>query len=869
MTTADHSQGEAQADRLVSVAIPVALDGGFSYRVPESMDVPPAGARVVVPFGARVLVGVVRPAPAELPEGELRELIEILDPPDRPALSDDLSSLCEWIADYYVAPVGECYRLALPATAMGADPRRVKLSEAGAAALDRASSPLLARSASDADDSDEGDPAAGAATLETHDRRLLAQVHGAGAKPLAIAKLLGLVKKGELAISSPLARLARLAEAGLVEIEAGAAEAKRARTELHLRRTHRLRGGSRDEPAIAAAVGRSKQRRAVLDYLEVQSPGTWTPISELRGPFPRVRKLLGPLLDAGLVVGEQRLRELDPFAAMPTRDEPPVLSAEQQVALAGLRERLDSGCFHAALLHGITGSGKTEIYLHLIAAARERGGGAIVLVPEIALTPQLAERFRARFGDAVAVLHSGLTPQQRLDAQGHIRAGRRPIVIGARSAIFAPVPGLEVIVIDEEHDASFKQDDGVRYNARDVALVRARSLDALVVLGSATPSLESWQGAHEGRLGLWSLTTRPTPRPLPEVEIINLKQHLPDAETLLSARLRECLLATVAAGEQAILFLNRRGFTTAIGCATCGSFQACPDCSASSMTYHLSRNRLMCHLCGHIEAAPQRCRACGSADLEHGAAGTERVEIAIAGDLPGVRVARLDRDTSRGKALLEVLDRFRRREADVLIGTQMLTKGHDFPGVTLVGVLRADQGLALPDFRATERVFQLLMQVAGRAGRGDRPGQVLIQTWAPDRPAIIHAKNHDYASFAAEELDNRRKHDNPPIGYLALVRITGEQRERVDARAQAIAELARMLAERVARGGQARVEILGPADSPIERINRRLRMQILVRSGRRGALRWVLGHLRHELGTRGHGRTATSARVDVDPYSLM
>ena len=864
MSATDHRPGEP---RLVSVAIPVALDGGFSYAVPEGMPTPEPGGRVVVPFGARVLVGVVRPVPAELPEGELRELLESIDTPGAPALSDDLVRLCEWIADYYLAPVGECYRLALPATAMGTDPRRVRLTQAGADALAASSSPLLARPTSD--DASESRPA-----LETHDRRLLVILHGAGAepgaKPMAVAKLLTQIKKGEAIIRSPLARLTRLAEAELIELDAGAgASSKRARTELHLRRTDRLRGGSGSEPAIEAAVGRSKQRRGLLDYLEIQSPGTWTPISELRGPFPRVRQLLPPLIDAGLVVGEERLRELDPFAAMPTRDEPPSLSDEQTDALAGLRGRLDSRKFHGALLHGITGSGKTEVYLHLIAAVREQGGGAIVLVPEIALTPQLAERFRARFGDEVAVLHSGLTPQQRLDARGHILAGRRPIVIGARSAIFAPVPELRVIVIDEEHDASFKQDDGVRYNARDVALVRARSLDALVVLGSATPSLESWQGAHEGRLGLWSLKTRPTPRPLPEVEIVDLKQHLPDAETLLSARLRERLLSTVAAGEQAILFLNRRGFTTALGCKTCGSFQACPDCSASAMTYHLSRNRLMCHLCGHIEAAPQRCSSCGSSELEHGAAGTERVEIAIAADLPGIRVARLDRDTSRGKALLEVLDKFRKREADVLIGTQMLTKGHDFPGVTLVGVLRGDQGLALPDFRATERVFQLLMQVAGRAGRGDRPGQVLIQTWAPDRPAILHAKAHDYASFASEELDKRRKHDNPPIGYLTLIRISGEQRHRVDARAQAIADRARMLAERVTQGGGAHVEVLGPADSPIEKINRRLRMQILIRSAKRGALRWVLGHLRSELGARGHGRVATSARADVDPYSLM
>ncbi|PRP90929.1 Primosomal protein N' [Enhygromyxa salina] len=859
---------EAGATRLVSVAVPVALDQAFSYAVPPELELPPPGARVVVPFGARVLIGVVRPVAAERPEGQLRELLELLDPPDAPALSEDLVSLCEWIADYYVAPVGETYRLALPASAMGVDARRARLSDVGAAALEAASNPLLtgARGQRSAE-----------VELATHDRRVLERLAEAGAGPgtkgLAVASLSK--ARGRPAIPAILVRLSKLAARGLVEVDAGEAESRRARTEVHYRRTDRLRSGSGDEPALAEAVGRSKQRRALLDYLELQAPEIWTSISELRGPFPRVRQLIKPLLGAGLVIESERLRELDPFAAPALEaGEPPRLTDDQEAALTSLLGALEAGRFRGSLLHGITGSGKTEVYLRLIAEVRRRGCGAIVLVPEIALTPQLAERFRARFGDEVAVLHSGLTPQQRLDAQAHIRAGRRPIVIGARSAVFAPVPKLRVIVVDEEHDASFKQDDGVRYNARDVALVRARSLDAIVVLGSATPSLESWHGTREGRLELLSLTVRPTPRPLPEVEIVNLREHLPNRETLLSATLRTRLLDTVAAGEQAIVFLNRRGYTTALSCQTCGSFQQCPDCSAPSMTYHLGRNRLMCHLCGHIEGAPERCSSCGGSELEHGAAGTERVEVALAADLPGVRVARLDRDTSRGRALVEVLDRFRRREADVLIGTQMLSKGHDFPGVTLVGVLRADQGLALPDFRATERVFQLLTQVAGRAGRGDRPGRVVLQTWAPDNVAIQHAQRHDFEGFAELELAARANvgHpplDNPPLGHAALIRISGEDRAQVSARARELGALVHELVARVRAGGATKVGAHGPDDSPIGRINRRLRMQILVRAGERGPMRWVLRHLRQALGPRGRGRTGTVARVDVDPYSLM
>ena len=859
--TADDSD-ETPADRLVSVAVPVALARAFTYAVPPELSVPRPGTRVLVPFGARALIGVVRPSAAERPRGRIRELLEVIDPPDLPALGEPLANLCEWLSDYYFAPIGECYRLALPATAMGVDVRRVRLTSAGKDALEHLDNPLLARARGR-----EPEP------IDAHEQRILAHLVEAGAGPsgraLAVASLTG-PRAPQPTVPGILNLLSTLASRDLVEIDTGEADDKRERTLPHYRRTDRLRHGSADEPAIERAVGRSKQRRALLDYLEIQAPDTWTSLAELRGPFPRVKALLGPLLDAGLIVSEERLRSLDPFAStLPPRSEPPPLTDDQRVALDGLLTHLDARHFHAALLHGITGSGKTEVYLHLIASARAQGGGAIVLVPEIALTPQLADRFRARFGDEVAVLHSGLTPQQRLDAQAHIRAGLRPIVIGARSAIFAPVPDLRVIVVDEEHDASFKQEVGVRYNARDLALVRARALEALVVLGSATPSLETWHLAREGRLELLSLRSRPTPRPLPEVEIIDLRKHLPNHETLLSDRLRTRLLATAEAGEQAILFLNRRGYTTALSCRSCGSFQQCPDCSSPSMTYHLARNRLMCHLCGHIEATPERCRACGVGELEHGGAGTERVEIALAADLPGLRIARLDRDTSRGKALVELLDRFRRRELDVLIGTQMLAKGHDFPGVTLVGVLRADIGLALPDFRATERVFALLTQVAGRAGRGDRAGHVLIQTWAPDQPAIDFARRHDFEGFAKHELAARASHGNPPFGHVALVRVSGEQRSQVDARAKELGAMADQLCARVAAGGAARVESLGPVDSPIERINRRVRMQMLLRADRRDALRWVLRHLQRGLGPRGRGASETQARVDVDPYSLL
>ncbi|MCA9637557.1 MAG: primosomal protein N', partial [Myxococcales bacterium] len=675
------------------------------------------------------------------------------------------------------------------------DVRRTRITEAGVAALN--------------------DPLAG---LSTAEQRLLASLAEIAPRDLAVAKISSLRPR----IASALKALAAVEERGLVTVSWDDGADEGSRTELHLRRTDFMRGSTADEEALRKLVGRSKQRRALLDFLETFSPGSWVSLGEIRGPFPRVRTLLPPLVEAGLVAAEERPRALDPFAlGEVAATTPQAPTADQEAALQALRGLLDARRFATALLHGITGSGKTEVYLQVIAAAIEGGGGAIVLVPEIALTPQLSDRFRARFGDTVAVLHSALTPRQRLDAWQQIRAGVRRIVIGPRSAIFAPLPDLRVIVVDEEHDPSFKQEEGVRYHARDVALVRAQGRGALAILGSATPSLESFELARGGRYHLLELHTRPTPRPLPRVELVPLSAHRPDPETMLTARLRDALKETVEAGEQVILFLNRRGFATTLVCGSCGALLPCPDCSAPSMTYHLHRNRLMCHLCGRIEAPPERCPSCGEGEMTHGNPGTERIEVALTRELPGLRVLRLDRDTSRGRGLLDTLGRFRNHEADVLVGTQMLSKGHDFPGVTLVGILQADHGLGLPDLRAAERTFQLLTQVAGRAGRGDRPGRVLIQAYAINHQAIVSAAEHDYAGFAAWELARRRDLGNPPYGFLALLRISGLDADAVVKRAEALAEA---IGERIAAVAAQHDELippiraLGPIPSPIERI---------------------------------------------------
>ncbi|MGB1275084.1 MAG: replication restart helicase PriA [Nannocystaceae bacterium] len=692
------------ATRLVSVAVPVNLDQGFTYRVPASVAMPGPGQRVVVPIGSRWVVGVVRPVEPEAIEAKrLRDVLDVLDPADQPALALSLTKLCEWIQQYYAAPVGEVYRLALPGLLCGQDVRQLSLTDDGRAAVRTHTEGTLLPP--------------NLAVIDARGWRVLHELATIAKAKRTVAHLRGL--KPRLAKLDPL--LLELAQAQLLEIGWPDTDDEKTRVEIHVRRTDYLRSASSDEVTIRKIVGRSKQRRALLDLLDAQPRDTWVSLSELRGPFPRVANLIKPLIAGGLVHSESRPRALDPFASQslaPTT--PQTATADQQGALDPLIQDVDAETFSTTLLHGITGSGKTEVYLQLIAHVLSRGEGAIVLVPEIALTPQLSDRFRARFGERVAVLHSALTPRQRLDAWQQIRRSNIQIVIGARSAVFAPVAKLRAIIVDEEHDGSFKQEDGVRYHARDVALVRARDLGAVVVLGSATPSLESYSKARHEHYKWARLTTRPTPRPLPTVELVSLALHRPDPETLLTSRMVEALNETVAAGEQAIVFLNRRGFATTLLCDGCGALHQCPDCSAPSMTYHLQRNRLMCHLCGYIEAPPAVCQSCGKGELQHGRAGTERVELALETAVVGARVLRLDRDTSRGRRLLTTLNQFRRGEANILVGTQMLSKGHDFPGVTMVGIVQADHGLGLPDLRAAERTFQLLSQVAGRAGRGER-----------------------------------------------------------------------------------------------------------------------------------------------------
>ena len=610
-----------------------------------------------------------------------------------------------------------------------------------------------------------------------------------------------------------------------------------------------------------AELGRLGSRQAELvARVSAQGEVALTSVgAELRGARSIARRLEA----RGLLVLEEREVLADPFLGSPVeRDQPPELTAEQADAVAAIVAELANPRPSSFLLHGVTGSGKTEVYLRVIAALPENRG-ALVLVPEIALTPQLVSRFRARFGNEIAVLHSGLSERARHEAWHLLRRGRLRLAIGARSALFAPVENLGVIVVDEEHDSSFKQEEGFRYNARDLALLRAQRAGAICILGSATPAVETYHLITRDRLRLLKLTHRATSHHLPKVETVDLGRHRsgPSGHSLISAPLHRALEACLADKAQAILFLNRRGFAPSLRCAACGKVVECPACSVA-LTEHRRALVLRCHYCDYATPPGETCSECGNPSLDRIGAGTEQVESTLAAAFPTARVARLDRDTASARGVETVLDRMRAGEIDILVGTQMVTKGHDLPNVTLVGVILADQSMAFPDFRATERTFQLLSQVAGRAGRGDRPGRVLIQTYQPEHAAITLAARHDYLGFYHHEIAARRELGYPPFSRLVAIRVDAADLEQAEAAGHLLADLARTQPAVVAD----RVRVLGPAPAPIARLRARYRYRLLLRGADLRALRQVAATLlrRSEAGL-GMAR----ATVDIDPVSML
>ena len=804
--------------RVVLLPVVGGLDE-LDYRVPSALwraDLP--GCRVVLPLGRRRVVGVVCELVTAPAREKLKDVEAVLD--DVPVLDRHLLALCRWMADYYLVPLAEAVATALPA------PLRIEAER------------TIALTAALAQDT----------AVPEHERELVSALRGGRHTAGALASSLRLTP------AQLNRRLQALRRKGWIEVTETLREHAPTKHVRFYQAVTRAEG--------AASLTRRPALAAIHRYLR-EHPLRRASLNELRGSFPNVAVKLRALTAAGLV----RYHEEEVYrtvSAPPPPDRTVTPTDDQRQALASIAT---AEGFAPFLLWGVTGSGKTEVYLRAIADTLANQKTALVLVPEISLTHQLVDRLQARFGERVAVLHSGLSSGERWDEWRRIARGQAPIVVGARSAVFAPLPRLGLIVVDEEHDSSYKQDEGMRYHGRDVAVVRARGARCPVVLGSATPSMESYFNARSGRYRWLELRQRVEARALPTVELVDLRHrggHRTGGKAgalALSAELAAALQANLAAGGQSLVFLNRRGFASVMQCHACGEAIACPNCCVA-LTYHRAWQALRCHHCDHTVRVPRQCPACGEPALSSWGAGTEQVEATLREMLPGARVARMDRDTMMRKgAQRALLAAWEKGQLDVLIGTQMVTKGHDIPGVTLVGVVLADLSLNFPDFRAAERTFQLLTQVAGRAGRGNRAGRVIVQTLQPDHFSLRHAAKHDFAAFAEEELTHRRELGYPPFSRLALVRVEGEQLAAVE-------RVARQAGEHLRTGNDRRLAVLGPAPAPIERLRGRHRWQLLCRAANGTLLRQRVAAARDRLRPQARA-AAVRLLVDIDPQSML
>ncbi len=799
----------------IRVAIPIQNDEVFYYSVPPHLqDGIQIGKRVLVPFKSKralgFTVGFGKP-----PDGlALRDIIDIVD--EEPLFDEKRLEFLKWIATYYLTPLGIVLKSAHPG-GLGITLKKViKITEKGT------NPPVKYR-------------------LNEVERLILKTLSISG--EITVRRLLGIVEGATYEILNSLRRR-RFIDFGYeiysdpkVKVEKIIVAEKNAN----------LGGESK-------RIGSAKYQ--ILDFILSHGRIPYTNIKEIFGDVGRHIRWLE---DRGFVKIEHEKVSRDPFSEMIPSDEvPPNLTPDQERAFYRIKEAIERGRFSSFLLHGVTGSGKTEVYLRVIGEVIKNGKEAVVLVPEISLTPQLVKRFRGRFGKEVAVIHSALGDGERFDAWRMARRGEVKIIIGARSAIFAPFKNLGVIIVDEEHEPSYKQDESPRYNARDLSLVLGKMTNAVVILGSATPSVESYANALKEKFIYLSLPLRVQDRPLPEVELVDMRGEKGE---VFSQRLREAIEENYRLGGQTILFLNRRGFSTLIICPVCGDRLMCPNCTIS-LTYHIKEGSLRCHYCGISERFIKGCGECG-ANLRTIGMGTQRVEEEIKRMVPQVRVARMDRDSMGGKIkLLNLYGRLEKGEVDILVGTQMVAKGHDLPGVTLVGVISADLALGIPDFRAGERTFQLITQVAGRAGRGDHLGRVIVQTYNPEHPSIRFAVEHDSTGFLNEELQLREELGYPPFSRIVSFRFGGRTESETASVAKESGGIARKLVSKLPIGA---IKILGPSPSPIYKIRNQYRWQMLMQSPDLNVLHRFSRQLMNTL-SRSSGGVKVS--IDVDPVEL-
>jgi primosomal protein N' (replication factor Y) len=820
---------EHEMTRCVEVAVGLPVWKTFTYRVPwvikEQIAV---GKRVLVPFRRRKVTGYVLSFPVPIPDQlnpeKLKDVIDVLD---EFALFDEAMLLFfRWISTYYVYPLGEVIKTGLPPGLTVETCRILRITTDGKARIA------------------ELPP-------ESEDRQLLRIC----------------AEKGEISLD----KLSR--RASVANLHSRILLLKRDRLlseELRLRKGHfrarletfvTFRGDSEAGEKVKLTPRESEILRSIQSRGRVSR-------KELQSSIPRVSYYIGRLAKKGCVTLSSEEVYRDPLEGEDFgSDQEPNLTRGQEKVLFEIERAISAGGFRPFLLHGITGSGKTEIYLRSIQRVTEQGRQAIVLVPEISLTPQLISRFKRRFRRGIALLHSGLSPRERYDQWGLILRGEVCIAVGARSAVFAPFKRLGIIIVDEEHETSFKQEEKLKYNARDLAVMRAKMVDALLILGSATPSIESFFNTTQTqKFHYLSLPHRVESRLLPAVEIVDMRGEKDNGRhPVFSAKLKDALLANATRGKQSLLFLNRRGFASFILCRDCGWTFRCSNCSVT-FTYHATGRVLQCHHCGLTIPAPSQCPHCEGYNLHPLGFGTQRVEDEILKLIPSARIARMDRDTTTKKGTYRRIVRaMETGTIDVLVGTQMIVKGHDFPNITLVGIICADTVLNFPDFRATERTFQLLTQAAGRAGRGDETGRVIIQTYNPGHYSIQRAKDHDFISFYEEEILHRKELEYPPYSRLANLRVSGNSQARTQSFAERLGIVGAQMrkSRRIYRD---HIDLLGPCNAPLARVKGKHRWQLLVKSDRSERLHRFIGELVRKAEKEA---IAVHLEVDVDPINLM
>jgi len=824
--------------RFAEVVFPIAVDHPFTYLIPAkfAQDIVP-GIRVLVPFGPRKITGFVVGGKNESRLKEHKAIEEVLDP--IPLFTEEVLAAAKWIADYYMCGWGEVLKAALPAGIHLSSQKAVRL-------------------------------------VHTDPRQILAHIGKKAPRQAQIVKLL--MDKNPLTIrelerelkaKQPYQSLKNLAEQGIIRFELALPRPKTSKKFETFVKINPAHIQDNLEQIIETLSPKAPKQAQCLKTM-IAFPGKDFTRPELARLAKADGSAINKLIDRGILYVSEEEVYRDYYAGK--KVEPPphiVLNPHQATALNRIRQQIDSGDFGAFLLHGVTGSGKTQVYIEAIHHTLAKGKTAIVLVPEIALTPQMVSRFRSHFGDKVAVFHSRMSPGERYDSWRRTWEGLHRIVIGPRSAIFAPLKNIGLIAVDEEHETSYKQHDLTpRYNARDVAIVRANISKAVVVLGSATPALESYFNAQEGKYELLTLPQRIDNIEMPEITIQDMLKEpriIGRKEPVIISRLmRQKIDEKLAKGEQIILFLNRRGFATLLKCKDCTYVAKCRNCDIT-LTYHIRGKILKCHYCGYIKRAPDYCPECHGVDIFFKGVGTQRVEEELHRLFPGVSAVRMDLDTTRGKWSHDrILSQFGRGEYNILLGTQMVAKGLDFPNVTLVGVISADTELYFPDFRSSERTFQLLTQVAGRAGRKNKKGEVVIQTYSPDHFSILCAKTHDYHRFVEKELADRRVLGYPPYSRMVNVLFRGENQSSVEKVAQLVASFIRK---------QQGIKVLGPAPSPISRIKGNYRWQILFMSlkqtdlggrGMKDAIRAAFEAFKEK-----HRAYKVHISLDVDPLSIL